>query len=168
MAANPNWPRWVFASIAKHLKQVATTDATFPAMVEGLDDRSEAFLSQKLRTEIRVNGPFFQQRQGEWFMWVDANVLITANMDGPHPYELTRVAGLFLEALTVPIPVWNYGNLVGDYVEGDPTTQEFLGCLTVRGGSRESVGVFHFGQIDKTDRVRQSLVDATLEMTLEE
>lgn len=166
MAANPNWPRWVFASIAKHLKAAATT-ATYPVMVEGLDDRSEQFLTQKLRTEIRINGPFFQQRPGEWFMWVDANVLITANMDGPHPYELTRAAGVFLEAITTPIQVWNYGNLAGDFVQDDPSTQVFLGCLQVRGG-KESVGVFHFGQIDKTDRVRQALVDASLEMTLEQ
>ena len=39
MSANPNWARWVFASVATFLKQVAQSQQ-LAVLVEGLDDRN--------------------------------------------------------------------------------------------------------------------------------
>jgi hypothetical protein len=165
MPADPNWARWVFASIVTHLKAVATEDH-HPFLIEGVDERTDTFLKSRLRAEARVTGPFTSPQQGgDYRLTVDANVLLTCDGDA-QPYEIVRVAGLYQEALTTPIPVWNYGTRNGDYVPSDPSTKVLLGCLTTKPGRQESVGVFHFGQIEKTDRVRQSLVDATLEMFL--
>jgi hypothetical protein len=42
MSANANWARWIFASVADHLKYVATSN-TLPVLVEHLDERTPQF-----------------------------------------------------------------------------------------------------------------------------
>ena len=42
MAANPNWARWIFHSVADYLKNVAT-DANLPVLIEHFDERTAAF-----------------------------------------------------------------------------------------------------------------------------
>ena len=82
-------------------------------------------------------------------------------------YTIHKNAGLFLEAMSIPIGVWNYGNEPGDYSD-DPETQEFLGCLEPRPGKNDSIRVNHFGQIDKVDKLKESAVDARYVMYLTE
>ena len=55
MSANPNWARWVFASVATYLKEVAL-EAELTAIVEGLDDRTTEFMEAPDRCEIRITG----------------------------------------------------------------------------------------------------------------
>lgn len=164
MPIDPNLARWTFASVVTHLKAVATTDSHL-AIVEGVDEKTDSILEAPIWAEIRMTGPFVQQQQGQYRVNVDANVLITCNSDA-RGYEISRIAGLYQEALSTPIPVWNFGDQPGDWVEGDEETQVLLGCLSAKPGRAESVAVFHFGQIEKTDKVRQALADASLEMFL--
>lgn len=164
MPIDPHLARWTFASLVTHLKGVAVDDQ-HPFLIEGVDERADTLLKSRLWAETRVTGPFVQQQHGQYRVHVDANVLLTSNGDAP-PYEIIRVAGLYQQALSTPIPVWNFGSQAGDYVEADPSTHLLLGCLTAKPGRQESVAVFHFGQVEKTDRVRQTLIDATLEMFL--
>jgi hypothetical protein len=167
MAANPNWARWVYASLAYHLKQVAESES-FPVMIEGNDQRTDEFLKAAHRAEIRINGPFVQRvSRGYYRAWVDGNVLVASTSLTDSAYELHRIVGLFQAALDTPVPVWNYGGEPDDYVEGSPETQVFLGCLKPKPGARDSVSVFHFGQTEKTDQVRHAMADATLEMFLD-
>lgn len=154
-------PRWTFASLAAAMTEVADT---FPVYVEGNDERTDAFLEASHRAEARINGPFVQELSKGYFrVWVDVNVLLTSQGTLRDRYELHRIAGLYLHALTEAVEVWNYGSQPGDY-DDDPT---LLGCLLPRAGRNRSVSVFHFGQTEKTDQVRQSAVDATLEMHIE-
>lgn len=159
---NPNWPRWIFASVAKHLRDVATAD-NHKSLLEGTDERTKAILESDLWVEHRITGPFIQQQHGQHRIWVDSNVLLhTSRKD----FEVQRISGLYAEAYSRPIQVWNYGKLAGDYVAGDPSTQVLLGCLTPKPTKAENISVFHFGRIEATDKVRQSIVDVTLEMFL--
>jgi len=41
--ANRNWTRWIHASVAKYLKQVAVTNE-IPVLIEGIDDRDQGFM----------------------------------------------------------------------------------------------------------------------------
>lgn len=164
MPANPNWVRWVFASIAFHLKEVAT-DNSIPVLVEHLDERSEAFMEASDRAEIRITGPFTEEQSQDYFRFlVDANVLLTSRYDGAKKdaYSILKNAGLFHEAMSLPIPIWNYGGEPGDYVDADPESQVFLGCLL----PQRPVRVFNFGQNEKTDKLKQTAVDARYEMYL--
>jgi hypothetical protein len=168
MPADPNWARYVFASVATYLKAIATENS-IPAVVEGLDERTEDFLESTDHLEIRVNGPFSQElSQGYFRLWVDANVLLTSRMDAEkNGYTIQRLAGIFQSAMDASIPVWNYGDQPGDFVPADPSTQIHLGCLSPRTQTSESIKVLHFGQVEKTDRVKQSIVDARYVMYLE-
>lgn len=162
MSVNPNWARWIFASVGKALKEVATTNS-IPVLVEHLDERSDAVMKATDRAEIRITGPFCQElSQGYFRIWVDVNVLLTSRFDGPtkNPYTIIKNAGLFCEAMSMNIAVWNYGGEAGDFDPDDPDTQVFIGCLAPRDGKNDSIRVFHFGQTDKTDKLKQSAVDA--------
>ncbi len=84
-----------------------------------------------IRAEIRITGPFDQElSKGYHRIYVDVNVLLTSRYDGQkNAATILKYAGLFHEAMSEPIPVWNFGGEPGDYVEDDPETQVFLGCL---------------------------------------
>lgn len=161
MAYDPNWPRWVQASVADHFKSVATAQQ-YPALVEGIDERTTEFMESTERLEIRVNGPFIKElSKGYWHFQVDANILIFSHMDGslPNAYSGTIMAGYMAQAASQPISVYKYGTGVDD-------DQSLIGCLTLRRGDDESVKVFHFGEINREDRLRQMGVDVSLEMDI--
>lgn len=162
MSANPNWTRWVFASLATYLKQVATVNH-IPALIEGLDERTEAFMNATDRVEIRITGPFTRElSRGYYQLKAEANVVLSCRFDGPdtkNRYEFTRYAGVFHQAMDAVIAVYRYGNLPGD-------DNSLVGCLSPLSGRQDAVRVFHFGQINPTDGLRQSMVDAKYVMEL--
>ena len=83
MAANPNWARWIFHSVADYLKEVAT-DADLPVLIEHFDERTAAFERATDKAEIRITGPFDQElSKGYHRIYVDVNVLLTSRYDGP-------------------------------------------------------------------------------------
>jgi hypothetical protein len=166
--AKKDWARWVFASVVSAMKEVAG-ELNLPALVEHLDERTEAFMRAGDRAEIRVTGPFLRELSKDYYrLSVDVNILLTGRFDGEdkNAYDIVRYAGAFQDAMDAPIAVWNYGNQPGDYSDGDPATQVFLGCLLPRSGRNDSVKVMHFGQIDPVDKIRQSEVDARYVMEL--
>lgn len=161
MAYDRNWPRWVQASVADHFKQVCTAQG-FPALVEGIDERTTAFMESPDRIEIRVNGPFIKELSaGYWQFLVDANILISSHMGGalPNAYFGTEMTGYMAQAASQPISVFKYGTGVDD-------DQSLIGCLTLRRGNDESIKVYHFGEINREDRLRQFGVDVSLEMNI--
>jgi hypothetical protein len=166
MAANPNWARWLFASTAYVLKNVATSN-DLPVLVEHLDERSQTFINAGDRVEIRITGPFSQElSKGYHRLLLDVNVLLTSRYDGPskNQYNILKYAGLFHGALSMPIPVWNYGPELGDWKEDDLNSQVFIGCLLPKGAKSDLVKVYNFGQTNETDKLKQSVVDARYEM----
>jgi hypothetical protein len=135
--------------------------AGLPAMVEGLDDRTDEFMQATDRAEIRINGPFVREPSHHYFhLYVDVNVLLTSRYDETkNRYAILKFAGLFQEAMDTPINVYRYGSEPGD-------DQTFVGCLTPRRGVHEMVEAFQFGQVDPTDALKQTAVDARYVMYL--
>lgn len=163
MPANPHWARWIFASVATCLKALADAHQ-IPALIEGVDDRTPAFMEATDRAEIRINGPYTQElSHGYYRLWVDLNVLLTSRYDGDQKnrHAFLVNAGLFQEAMDQPIHIYKFGNQPGD-------DDSRLGCLVPRPGTRESVRVVHFGQSNATQRIKQSAVDARYVMYLTE
>jgi len=160
MSVNPNWTRWIFASIAKTLKAVATTNG-ISVIVEGIDDETNSFTKATDHVEIRISGPFTKEMSGEYKILVDVNVLLTSRFDGKQKnrHAILTNAGLFHEAMDKAILIYRYGNTITD----DDT---YLGCLTLRSGKNDTLRVIHFGKVDITDKIRQSVVDARYEMYL--
>lgn len=153
--ANKHWRRWIHASVGKYLKQVATANS-IPVLIEGIDDRSEAFMEALDRVEVRVNGPFSQEiSAGYHRINVDINVLLTSHMGGErkNAYELDVNLGIFQNAMDGAIAIYRLGTGLDD----DPNA--LLMCLSPRPGKNDAIRVIDFGQIDKTDRIRQGVVD---------
>ena len=164
---NQNLPRWLHASVADAMKAVAET-ADLPCLVEGIDDRTDAFMHAKERVEVRITGPFVKHpSNGFYHIFVDVNVLLSSRTgESKNAYDLLRKSGMFLSALDEPIGVWNYGNEPGDYVEDDPTTQVSIGCLTPRPG--RSARLMNFGLINPVDQISQHEVENNYEIELTE
>jgi hypothetical protein len=156
--ANPNWPRWIFASLADCMKQVAVS-LNLPVLVETIDERTEAFMRAGDRVEIRITGPFVKELSNNYFQaFADVNVLLTSRFDSRrNAYDILKYAGTFQQAMDKPIPVMNYGSEPGDFVEDDPTTLVTVGCLLPKFG--QAARVLDFGQIDVVDRLRQVEVE---------
>jgi hypothetical protein len=170
MPANPNWTRWIFTSVAYALKAVAT-NADLAVLVEHLDERSPAFLDASDRVEIRITGPFSQEQSKGYFrLWVDVNVIIESRYDGSvkNATDILKIAGMFQNAMDQTFGIWNYGNEPGDYVDDDPSTHVFIGCLEPRSGNADSIRVLHFGQSPPPDKLKTSMVDARYVMYLDD
>jgi hypothetical protein len=164
--AQRDWARWIFASLASYLKEVAE-EQDLPVLVEHLDERTEAFMRSADRAEIRITGPFTRElSKGYWQVFVDANVLLTSRYDGSQKngYDILIHAGAFHAAMNLPVGIWNFGSQQGDYVEDDPETHTFLGCLVPRPG--QSVRVLNFGQIDTVEKIKQTEIEARYTMEL--
>jgi hypothetical protein len=141
--------------VGKYLKQVATA-ANIPVLIEGIDDRDPSFMEAGDRVEIRVNGPFSQElSKGYHRIIVDINVLLTSHMEGANKnaYQLDHNLGVFHNAMDGVIAIYRLGT-------GPEDDESLLLCLSPRPGKNDSVRVIDFGQIDKTDRIRQGVVDA--------
>ncbi len=163
MPANSNWARWIHASLGKYLKNVATT-ISIPSLLEGIDDRDPDFMESPDRIEIRVNGPFTHELSAGYFrLFVDVNVLVNSMMGGEakQAYKLDDILGVYHNAMDGAIAIYRLGTGLDD-------DQSLLGCLTPRPGRNESIRVIHFGQLDRTDRIKQGMVDARFIMYLNE
>ncbi len=56
-APNPNWHRWTFASVCKHV--VDELESSFPVFIEGSQRITSADTEQKF--ELRIDGPTFTE-----------------------------------------------------------------------------------------------------------
>jgi len=159
MPANPNWARWVFASVASYLKEVAA-DAEIPVLVEGLDERTTEFMTATDRCEIRITGPFTKEVSHNYFqIEVLVNVLFVSRYEEQkNQYAIMQKIGVFHEAMDGSIAVYKYGSLPGD------DQHALVGCLSPIQGRHNAIRVLHFGQITPTDRLKQSMVDASYRM----
>lgn len=159
---NPNWTRWIFASVTEHFSSTVAIPNSIPMLTEGIDERDDKFMSEPDRSELRINGPFSRELSPRyWRIWVDINILVTSYFGGDtkDAYTFERNIGLFHEFADTDIPILRYGTGVDD--DG-----LLLGCLRPRNDKNDSVRVLHFGQINRVDRIKQGQVDARYIMYL--
>lgn len=157
--AKKHWARWIHASVAKYLKDIAASNS-LSSLVEGLEDRTDDFMEASERVEIRMNGPFTQEVSQNCFrFWVEINIiaLVTTGEALRNSYRLNEILGIFHEAMDKPISVFRYGT-------GPDDDDSLLGCLLPRSGKNDAIRVFHFGEIDNDTGLRQGMVDAGYEM----
>lgn len=161
MAANKDWARWIFASVATYLKGVADSQS-LPVLVEGLHERTTAFTHATDRCEVRITGPFTKELSHNYFqVEVVVNVLFQSRYDeDKNQYTIIKKIGVFHEAMDGSIAVFKYGNEPGD------DEHELVGCLSPAHGRNDSIRVLHFGQVDPTNKLKQSMVDVRYIMEL--
>lgn len=153
-----DWARWIMASSAVYFKNIAN-GIPLPLLVEGIDERQSSTMHYD-HAELRVGGPFPTELSHDYYqLSVDMNVLVTELMreQGDNAYELITWCGVFQQAMDGPINVYKYGNLAQD-------DSSWVGCLRPRQGKFEANRILHFGQINKVDRIRQSVIDGRFTM----
>jgi hypothetical protein len=155
-----NLARWTMASIAVYFKDVADTiSLTF--FVEGVDEREPDTMRQE-HAELRVSGPYVRELSHDyWRVHIDINIMLTdyMKMSTEDAYDINRWGGVFLTAMTDPIPIFRFGT-------GPDDDGSLVGCLTQRKGFSEPARLIHFGQVSREDRIRQAVVDGRFEMYL--
>lgn len=157
---NQNWARWIIASIAVYFKTVIDT-LSIPLLCDGLDEREHANMHHS-HAELRISGPFVKELSKDyWRIHIDINILLTYLMKSTEDnvYDLQTWCGVIQESMDGPINIYKYGGEAGD-------DASYIGCLRSRMGKFEANRVFHFGQISKVDRVRQSMIDGRYMMEL--
>lgn len=159
---DPNWTRWIFASVTEHFASNVMTPNSIPFLTEGMHERDTQFMEAPDRAEIRINGPFARELSvNYWRLWVDINILVTSYFGSQQKdvYTLERNLGLIHEFADATIPILRHGSGVVD----DGT---LLGCLRPRTDKNDSIRIIHFGQLNSTDRLKQSQVDGRYVMYL--
>ena len=153
-----NLARWIFQSVAVHFKSVAD-GISLPYFVEGIDERSDDTMRVS-HVELRVTGPELKEvSNGNYNLKVTINFLFTKNMDeaSADAFDLIQWMGVFADEMLQPIAIYK----LGDGLEDDGT---LVGCIRVHHGRYEAVRIWHFGQLDRNTRLRQSEVDAVYGM----
>ena len=152
MPVNPNWTRWIVASLATYFGEIADVQ-NLPLLVDGIDERDAEKL--RSRVELRISGPFVREPSKDYFyVEVGVNLLLTDIMsDTQNPYRLMSFLGAFQEAAAKTILLHKYG----------PTPavddQSYFGCLIPRGESKDASKTYQYGQVSVRDHVRQASID---------
>jgi hypothetical protein len=152
---NTNWSRWIFASICKHF------DAHKDSLTMFIEHQLRDTRLIKDFIELRMDGPrFLQASKDYWEITVEINVLIQSTLDDKDYHRIERSIGIVVNAFT-NIYVLRLGNGVSD-------DQSLLGCLKLiqNAGKREYLQVYRLGQVDKTNKIVQAVVEGHYRMEL--
>jgi hypothetical protein len=140
--------------VADYFKEVAG-DVSLPVLVDHLDERTDAIMQATDRAEVRITGPFVKNASKDYYLaFVDISVLLVSRYDGSRKsaYDILKYTGVFFDAMSTAIEVWNFGGEDGDYVEDEEESQILLGCLEPRPG--QSIQVIHFGQTAQEEKCK--------------
>lgn len=106
-AVNPNWNRWIYASLARHLHLPANKPV--PLIVAFLDKRGKTWNEAASKAEATITGPVSKElSQGYHRVWVDVFIKLTSNLDSNN-YDHLDSAGTIANALDQCIEVKDYG-----------------------------------------------------------
>lgn len=159
---NPHWVRWIKASVYNHFLINVVTPNSLIFLVEGIHERTTTFTESPDRSELRMSGPFIRELSHRyWRIHTDINVLLLSQLGGDerNAYIIETNQGLFQEYFDTPISIRRHG-------DGPDDDGVELGCLTPRHQKNDSIRAIDFGQINKTDKIRQAQVDGRYEMFL--
>ena len=158
MAMNPNWPRWIKASIVKWFTdQLVTIPAAhmppLPTVAIYVEEADRAVLRGETDwCEIRISGPDGRQQSPvDWLLYVDVNILISSIRNEKDAYQIERTNGLVVAAFAANICIYRYGADPGD-------DSGYEGTLTMRSDEKSTLAVANFGQVPDV-RVIQSTIE---------
>lgn len=146
-----NCPRWIMASVAKYFSDICV-GIPLPLLVDGIDERTSEELHYD-HAELRITGPYITELSKDyWRLLIDVNILLTELMVRENVYDLQTWCGKIAAAMDGPINIYKYGGETGD-------DSSYVFCLTPLNGRIDPNRILHFGQLGRTDRIRQSMID---------
>jgi hypothetical protein len=155
MAADSNWPRWIFASLTSWFdSQRAGVDM----FIEG-DDHDTADLADYF--EFRMNGPHMREWSKDfWEFQVTVNILVVHKLDAVSIHTFHANIGKMTAAFVNGITMFRYGTGGGD-------DQQSFGCMQLMTTKADAVQVDHLGQMKPEIKEMQAMVQGTYCMYLE-
>ena len=149
---NSNWPKWLKASIYSHFDD---RKGSYHLSLEGQLPKDTTEKSSW--AELRVDGPYVSELSKDyWRLYVEINVLISAQQSPDNLYAYDTMLGHFLSIFESSINVYKYG--------GDD--ESLVGCLNMLVETRQFLQVSQFGQIEPDNHLQQSVVEAHYQMNL--
>ncbi len=155
---NPNWTKWIIASITKHfhdrLQTISGIHTHDPGSYYRLNNRDSEFC------EVRVDGPRFKEiSKGYFSSYVEINIFISIDMDKGDMLRMPTLMGTVQNAMTQPIVIYRLGN-------GCDDDKSKVCCLTLidSANKKEAVETNNFGQIDPNVPLHQAACEAHYEL----
>lgn len=150
---NPNWSRWIFASLIDHFSSMKQNTNFF---VEG-EDRDPKISDF---AELRLDGPYFNELNVDfWTIDINVAIIIQTVRNDEDIFKLQRFIGIYVQPFTTDIPIYKYG-------EGSDDDQSLLGCLKLATNPGEKIRVDVFNQIKAATPVGQASIEAHYNMSL--
>lgn len=158
-APNPNWDRWILASISTHFKVAILDVFSLPMFVEGQHRETN---KDQAWFEVRVDGPFQRQQQKDcWLLTVEVNCLISTSIDDFNFHDHRQNTGNVSSGFANCINVFRFGDS-----NPVPDDQTLLGVLKLRKGEEGRVITTHFGQLEPRVKMQQTTIEGHYEMQL--
>lgn len=150
-AVNPFWHRWIFASVAKHLKTAATAGGV-TLNVSMLDQADDAFKALSSRAEATISGPRSKEvSKGEHRVIVDVFITVSSLTDETaNNYDHIDKVGILANALDQCVLVKDYGPTG----TGGTVT---LGVLQLVLDDGDEVTVIHVRPAEKDNQVHSTI-----------
>jgi len=146
------WPKWIWASFARHFNDAAT-DAAILMHVEGEERKTAGLLEY---AEFRLLGPQVQEISKNYFkLDCRINILVTVDEKHQNRFRVHEIGGLFLASFTQSIAMYKLGSS-----EGDDATQ--LDCMRILGKASWNF----YGKIKDDTTLLQGTIDGRYTMTL--
>lgn len=158
MSMNPNWPRWIKASVVKWFTDQLVTiplaalpvQPSLPVYVEEAD--RSVLRGDTDWCEIRINGPGGRQQSPiDWWLYVDINILVSSIRNEKDAYQIERNNGLVVAAFAANICVFRYGTGIDD-------DSGYEGTLIGRSDMKSELMISNFGAVPDV-RVIQSTIE---------
>lgn len=155
---NPNWVRWIHASLAIHFKNIIESQGHLKLHIEG-QDRTVTNLED--HAELRWDGPYIREvSRRYWHIDIEINIIVSSVLSRDDTHIHKKSVGLVQSAFPNTILVHKHGDGAGD------NANELLGCFQLRTEDREAVVTSYFGKIEVDVLLEQSTVEAHYRMTL--
>ncbi len=159
---NPDWVRWIIASLYSHFHQSIEVEQGLQTHMTG--ERFDLKFRKNTHCEVRVDGPRFKEiSKGLFYVYLEVNIFVSVNMGNETPttskkhqlYGMAIEQGKVLKALSQAIPILKLGSGIND-------TGEQLCCLTLStaSGRKDMIEINNYGQIDQNVPLQQSSLEA--------
>jgi hypothetical protein len=153
---DPNWARWVFASVSKFFEEHRGHTKMF---VEGTDMKGRR--EDEDYFEFRFNGPIIDEVSKEWyFLFFDVNILVCSLQDQKNFHRLHNSVGRASTMFDKVIPIYKYG-------DGPDDDGSLIDCAyLITEGGNGGIYINHHGKFDPTLNVLQSTVEGSYRLTI--
>ena len=155
MQADPNWSKWLHASVYNHFSQ----DDVLNDMKFFTEDMKRDTNRVSEWLEVRIDGPRLEKTgTNNWIMWAEVNLLVSTHKNSKKLLRHQQNIGSVVAAIT-DIPIYRYGDEDGD--DGS-----LVGCLQLIQDFHNKIDVIQMQVVEHAVELLQSMAEGHYRMYL--